>query len=48
MTASFNTIAQLTWCPPGATWHNNYGSIGGEVGYVETKYTSDTVVAGMN
>lgn len=48
LTVSLNTVAQLTWCPPGATWHNNYGSIGGEVGYVETKYTSDTVVAGMN
>lgn len=45
---SINTFGQITWCPTGATWHNKYSSIGGYVGYVKTKYVSDTVVAGMN
>ena len=39
---------QISWSPSGATWHNYYSSIGGNVGYVETKYVSDTLVGGMN
>ena len=48
LTISFNSFCQITWCSPGATWHNYYSSIGGNIGYVETKYVSDTIVVGIN
>ncbi|MCX6257189.1 MAG: T9SS type A sorting domain-containing protein [Bacteroidia bacterium] len=45
---SISSFCQIIWSPPGAIWHNNYTSIGGDIGYVETKYVSDAVIAGIN
>ncbi len=34
------------WCAPGAQWYHDYSDLFGNIGYVETHYAGDTMIAG--
>src|SRR5687768_17550968 len=39
------SLSAQQWCPPGAHWYHDYNDGFGAVGYVETHYAGDTVIA---